>query len=843
MFTKNKRRTTRDNPKLAALSVEALADKAQAALSGGDFRNAINDYKLLLKQYPRPEWRTGLASAYAGRARELSAKGMLKEALVMWENRAALDPNLPMEADQGALLARLGRFDALLARLTDPKTPEALAERLRALFAARILGGDRSLLERIAPEDPLRRHAEAARESLDAYCAGDDDRAREALGRLPFRSAYRDWSTILKALLTLNEHPEEARRQLGRLPEDSPFGAIKASAELVLLPESVFLDRWPTLSQSQRAFASALRGWSPERLAFWEGLQRLGQPPKAELLVRFLQAQRKRLGEDWSRRAQLRILARHWPENKRWLSAAGAMPVDRLEASQLNAWNEEIIGSDPWDLQECWSAFVLDLKTDHGKHAKDPDHKTAIALALRRADQVFDVLSIRRTPGGETSEIQEVVCEDLEHSLEWDENLETYLRLIAFYRHAERPKDSRRLLEAATRHWPEDRRLIQATMDAALDTGAFKKAAGLARRLLAGDPINTEVRERLVAAHLAHARKQVLKSRLDLARKELDAAREWARSESAREQIELVAAFLDFIADPTAGTRVLAPILERLGSGLSGRLALILTGGDLGLEPQRILRALGLDAAIKPERTDLLAAFERLRRHLEAGRGFASALEPFLTKALGKAPWKELSRTELEMVCETLKRARFDRIRGDVAKLALKRWRKTPIFVLHAFESKHPNGCWDPLSRDILDLEQALATAGAEGDNRTATRIQEALIGSRPFGFGPDPFGGSFDFEGDEDDEDDPFGAFGDLPLPPGFDGSPEQLIQVFQTIGLEKMIDLLDLPLHVKRDLREAARERGEKTVIREFVEMIDQFSHVGGAHKGRSRTRKPRR
>lgn len=188
MSTKNKRRATRDNPRPATLSVEALANKAQAVLIGGNFRDAINDYKLLLKQEPRPDWRDGLAAAYAGRARELAAKGMLKEALVMWENRAALDPALPMDADQCMLLARLGRLEALLARLADPKTPEATAERVRALLAARILGGDRSLMDRIAPEDPLRRHAEAARESLDAYCAGDDERARAALGRLPFPS-------------------------------------------------------------------------------------------------------------------------------------------------------------------------------------------------------------------------------------------------------------------------------------------------------------------------------------------------------------------------------------------------------------------------------------------------------------------------------------------------------------------------------------------------------------------------------------------------------------------------------------------------------------------------------
>ncbi|CRI65228.1 hypothetical protein THIOKS12280014 [Thiocapsa sp. KS1] len=51
-------------------------------------------FKDLLKQAQAGEdsdgLRGGLADAYAGRARQLGAKGMHKEALVMWENRAAL---------------------------------------------------------------------------------------------------------------------------------------------------------------------------------------------------------------------------------------------------------------------------------------------------------------------------------------------------------------------------------------------------------------------------------------------------------------------------------------------------------------------------------------------------------------------------------------------------------------------------------------------------------------------------------------------------------------------------------------------------------------------------------
>src|SRR5712691_4470568 len=61
-------------------SVPPLAVKATEALRLGDFKQAIDLFKRLVKQDARPEWRDALAEAYAGRARSLAAKGMFEEA-------------------------------------------------------------------------------------------------------------------------------------------------------------------------------------------------------------------------------------------------------------------------------------------------------------------------------------------------------------------------------------------------------------------------------------------------------------------------------------------------------------------------------------------------------------------------------------------------------------------------------------------------------------------------------------------------------------------------------------------------------------------------------------------
>ena len=54
-------------------------------------------------------------------------------------------------------------------------------------------------------------------------------------------------------------------------------------------------------------------------------------------------------------------------------------------------------------------------------------------------------------------------------------------------------------------------------VDAAVARDAYKKAAGFARRLLALDPINQPVRQRMIELQISHARRQARSKRADLA--------------------------------------------------------------------------------------------------------------------------------------------------------------------------------------------------------------------------------------------------------------------------------------------------------------------------------------
>jgi thioredoxin-like negative regulator of GroEL len=75
----------------ASAPVGVLAAQAAEALGQEKFKEAIELFKLAIRQEPRPEWKDLLADAYRGRARTMAAKSMFKEAAMVLENTIAPD--------------------------------------------------------------------------------------------------------------------------------------------------------------------------------------------------------------------------------------------------------------------------------------------------------------------------------------------------------------------------------------------------------------------------------------------------------------------------------------------------------------------------------------------------------------------------------------------------------------------------------------------------------------------------------------------------------------------------------------------------------------------------------
>ena len=79
---------------VSSASLGALAARAAEALKRQRFKEAVELFKPMIRQDPRPEWKQSLAEAYRGRARALAAKKMFKEAAMVVENTLGSDGTL-----------------------------------------------------------------------------------------------------------------------------------------------------------------------------------------------------------------------------------------------------------------------------------------------------------------------------------------------------------------------------------------------------------------------------------------------------------------------------------------------------------------------------------------------------------------------------------------------------------------------------------------------------------------------------------------------------------------------------------------------------------------------------
>lgn len=785
MAKKRKKRRSPGGKTSLALTPEKLLQQARQALENGHYRDAIAHFKALLKQEECPEWRNELATAYQGRARELADKGMLKEALAIAEVRSELCPEAPPDPDHITRLLHAGRVgDAIKAyRQIEKRFPSRERARINAQFAAIHLSGAPEVEQILDAQHPIIAHGISARAALAAYCGGEDEASSAALGAIPFRSPYRDWVQVMKALLKRDQGTEAVRTLLDRIAPDSPFAALANATRLSLLPQSALPDALAQTGEAAQGFVTALQGWNETRLSLWRELQTLADPSRPQTLITLMIKHRQALGDTWVRRQALPLLATDFPLSIEQRSALlDNRAPSNFEQALIAAWGQENNKTSSWTRFTTWRHVIDQLRTSPPP-APDSDKALRIALIQRLFDTRWDLLNTPSNPFEDES-LEDQVLDQLEESLTFDPGYQaTYTRLVAYYRGKESLKEARRILDRALKIWPDEPPVLIEALETAAAGGAFKKAAGFARRLLELDPINTTARSALLEAHLAHARKQHGKGRDDLALKELEHAGEWAKGTHSKARLTLLCGFVTWEQEQQAGAALLQEAVESLGGALDGQLALALEAERLGQSLDRFLEHLRLPQLKQPEHGDLMQFLRRLREALETGQVLSVATRQHFEPTLERAAKLDLTHGDVEAICETLGRADLNQARLAHARAALKRWPNTPLFELHRFEAKYEGTYWDLEEGDIDRLKQSYQQAQENGDMRIVVRLRTLLD---DLGVLPTP-GYFFEDEDDYgdiyDDIDDDINAM--EPFPP-------EARAMLDSIGIEEIMDMI---------------------------------------------------
>lgn len=711
----------------------ALGGDADAALGASRYREAIEHYKELLKRERRPVWLDGLAAAYAGRAAQLAAKGLVKEALALWRTRAEMCGTPLLEGPYVGWLVQAGEAGQALRLLagTGKLSPEAQAQ-LETQLAGLVLVAPDSALTGLPLDSPLLRHRTAAQAALAACARGDDAVMAEHLQAIPFRSPYRDLRPILKALTLCATDIEQAAAALARVPAHGPFEALAAPVRACVLPGHEWVAALRTLDQEGRALVLDVKGCPEERRAFLLKLAELsdGQADTAvffDLLVRH----RRSLPEGAAAQLCRRLLP-HAPQLLRPYAASFGS-LQAAEQERVAALAAELQRR-PDQAEDHWLRVVRCLGTG-------PAERRRSALVLRHLADLHDC--------GRNGNPCEDVLGWWAQSLALDpEDRATHLQLIRALRSRSDLKQTRVRLDAALARFPKDTEVLLEAVETALASGAFKKAAGLAKRVLEVDPINPRVRAVLGQAHLSHARKQIAERNPAAAQRELEEAAQWLRSTQDRGSLELLRSFIEERVEESDA--LLRAGLAELGGTLVGSFHLLLEAWRTKSDSKALLARAGVDFSAAPRTEEIVALAHALNAVRDGEKAIRVALNP-LRGMLGRGAAAQFAEPDQLLVCEALHRRSEGDLTRRYAEAALRRWPGRPVFVYLKAAASYEANPWQIPPSELQVLGQALEQAQAHGDQRTALRLRDLLSAT----MGDFGLPGEDDFDDLDEPEDD----------------------------------------------------------------------------------------
>ncbi|VAW89897.1 hypothetical protein MNBD_GAMMA17-829 [hydrothermal vent metagenome] len=776
---RNKNRKKPTPEKLgASLSIEALTECARHALQKGDFKEAIGHCKALIKNESQPENLALLAEAYYGRACALSAKGMHKEAVLIWRNRTEFCATPLVEPLFFRLLAAAGQVDEALALFNQQhsKLEQAQLGAVRELFASLAIAGFDQVLSELPAADPVVVDYPAAFAALQAYCDSDDETLQQQLKAIPFRSPYRDLRQLLKALVS-----ETPAQLIQRISKTSAFMSLAQAIEASLLADKALLSNLNEQSPQSRSFILALKGWHSQQ-TFINELTQLGSSPSAEAMIRLTIRHRQSLGDAYVEQLTSR-LAIHVPKISALLKCTKSK-LNPLMLAVIEARRLELREVHPADIFDAWGHAVDLLKQRLGS---EDESATKLTLALL----FHHVLALEKKLGAPGYVLQE----SLQKIIHYDpQDKSAYLQLIPALRSDKKLKEARAMVELALRHFPDDMAILTEAVETALAGNAFKKAAGIASQILAKDPINQRVRQALIDAHLAHARKQTGQKKYALAEKELKAANEWAKDQTDQAKVELVHGVLAFEQQYyEAAAEQFKSATEKLGGPLCGRFFLLLELNKQHCNSAPLLEQCKLDKSIKKiELDDLLALLKQFDGALknENPERINEAFEQLKISMKQCAKLRYTFDDGLQ-ICENFNRYHCHELRQHFARAALKHWRNASAYVYHELDAAAKLG--DELSDKALNrLRRALMQAEHNNDKGLEYKLESLL--DNELAFNP--------FDGFDDDAETPFG---DIAMP-----------------STDSLIDLMleNLPPHEVKQLEQEMGKGGLRQHIKELIE-----------------------
>ena len=489
-------------------SPEERGRRAWALLENGRFRDAVEEFKALLSRDPREEWKEGLARAYAGHAEALAGKGMVDEALVVWQNRSRICGKPLMEGPwfEWTRVSKSGEGDivdwVLGAGLFSEKDPETARNLAWSLFFL-----PEALFARLGQcRDPLVEVCRLAREAFRHYGRGEREAAEELSGRIPSRSPYAPVRFLLRALLLLDRAPQESAEILARLPS-TPLDPVVEAAKIAILP----------LRQRFRALEAA-RDVKVRRLA----LELLGFTEKGiDFVLEILRPEARHPQEIYKAFTRHRDLFS--PEDRGLIlerllvqRGRGGIPEIPRILSDRPEWEKKKVvaqiqelSNNLMDAEKAWNEAAILL------------HKAEGALAGKEVGAIYRHIAHGMTGKKDTPPVSSLVPMQiyyLKKSREFDPMHRATLVLLTTWALEKSPQDIDPLLHEGLKYSPDDPELLRLRLGHFVSLKKGGECDRIARRLMVVDPQTPESRSSASIGFTVAFRESLAKGRLPKAK-------------------------------------------------------------------------------------------------------------------------------------------------------------------------------------------------------------------------------------------------------------------------------------------------------------------------------------
>jgi len=694
------------------ISETEIEKKALVQEKAGRYKEAIVLYKKLLQTSDLEKHHQHLADCYVQRAISFALKGMLKEAIVLWENHCE-HVQAPYQAHDQYLVWLIhtnntAKIETAFAQLTADQLDKQYPALVNVLGLLMLT--EHPELQTLLPQESvLIEHFKVVQTALQSWQAGDQESAHSSLKALPYRSAFRDLRLLLNVIMLGENDIDKAVALLRKVPENSVYAPLATVLLTCFQTGNNLVEAMARCNHAQYQCIGEIKGFNKEQLNFLKQLIQLQEKPTDKGEFTLALKYKSLIGTELTQQFCQALLAAYPAGKKLFKKQFG--DLDDFEENRVQALSYEQ-KNDIYESEFYWKSCIQILE------GQETDNSLKIALIIRR-------MAAKESDEGERTLL---LCESLDYD---PSDHACYLHILRYYsRHETMAEDYKQWLAKSLAQFPEDVDILIQAVNAATKNKTFKKASQYALKILKIDPLNTFAKQTLFASHLAHARRLIKDKKYSLVDKELKLAEQVSIGKTAIQQISIMRGILCFAhQDKAQGLQLMVDALATHSDPVNMQFQAAINVLLTGLPLSTVLRELPSVKNCLLSREQLTQLFEQVKS-LNA----ENIEQALLFKALEKikAPLKkaliQLSTDEtlLLTACQLFEDIQHFELLRHCAKLGFKQWKK-PLWYYYKVYSETNNQPEKCDLEDELSLQHYHRLATEAEDYQTAMRLKAFL--------------------------------------------------------------------------------------------------------------------